>query len=406
MANPEHREILKRGVEKWNQWRKDHPVWPDLSLIEVEADFGGAVEKWRKDHHPVTPDLSNEDLIEAHLGGADLSWADLSRANLSRADLGGADLRSANLSEANLDNAFLVAAHLSGANLSRADLSGANLSRADLSGANLSRVVIDEYTYYWRIKGCTKGVNGLYVESTNSAALMTLTPPGDSMKGANASAVVESLKQARSLHVFSMTLAAFVFYIAVLKTDQTDQIKLPLIDEKISTGDFGLFAMPFSIGFLTLAASFMSDALKGARYLHSRDDAMKVGQFPWALSRFSGRDWPSKLLSYLTRFVMAFHPLIYLFFLFGNRWLYSKWVFTAFGVILLFLSGWVFSISQGFQRPILFDRKTEEERQSDLAKLAKSVEAQTQAMTKLIALLEQKQSLDSGASDTEIVVKE
>src|SRR5262249_50301261 len=134
-----------------------------------------------------------------------------------------------------------------------ADLSGANLSTADLSEADLSRVVIDEYTYYWRIKGCTKGENGLYVESTNSAALMTLTPPGDSMQGANASAVVESLKQARRLHVFPMTLAAFVFYIAVLKTYQTDQIKLPLIDEKISTGNFGLFAMPFSIGFLTLA---------------------------------------------------------------------------------------------------------------------------------------------------------
>src|SRR5262249_16672411 len=65
-----------------------------------------------------------------------------------------------------------------------------------------------------------------------------------------------------------------------------------------------------SIGFLSLVASFMSDALQGARRLQSRDDAMKVGQFPWALSRFSGRSWPHKLLSYLNRFVMAFHPLV------------------------------------------------------------------------------------------------
>jgi hypothetical protein len=150
----------------------------------------------------------------------------------------------------------------------------------------------------------------------------------------------------------------------------------------------------------------MSDALQGARYLQSRDDAMKVGQFPWALSRFSGRSWPHKLLSYLTRFVMAFHPLVYLFFLFGNRWPYNKWVFIVFGVALLFLSGWVFSISQGFQRPILFDRRTEENRQGDLARLAKSVEAQTQAMTKLIALIEPKESLDTVASDTEIRLKD
>src|SRR5262249_48513587 len=158
------------------------------------------------------------------------------------------------------------------------------------------------------------------------------------------------------------------------------EIRLPLINDTTSTGDFGLFAMAFSIGFLTLVASFMSDAFRGALYLHSRDDAMKVGQFPWALSRFSGKGWPSKRLSFLTRFVMAFHPLVYLFFLFGNRWTHSIWFFITFGVILLFLSGWVFLISQWFQMPILFDRKTEEERQSDLAKLAKSVEEQTKAI--------------------------
>ncbi len=36
MANPEHFEILKRGVEEWNQWRKNNPdVRPDLR----EADL-------------------------------------------------------------------------------------------------------------------------------------------------------------------------------------------------------------------------------------------------------------------------------------------------------------------------------------------------------------------------------
>jgi uncharacterized protein YjbI with pentapeptide repeats len=419
MANPEHVEILKQGVKEWNEWREAHPdVEPGLSGADLSrADLSGA-------------DLSRADLSEANIGMANLRGADLSMANLNRAyldgaylveadlsgaDLGIADLSRASLRGANLRGAYLELALLNGANLSGADLSKANLNWADLSmadlseailsGANLSGAVVDERTNCRRAIGCVKGVNGFYVETTDSAALIALTPPGDSMRGANASAVVESLKQARSLHVFSMTLAAFVFYIAIL---QPKEIKLPLIDEKISTGNFGLFAMPFSIGFLTLVASFMSDALQGARYLQSRDDAMKVGQFPWALSRFSGRSWSHKLLSYLTRFVMAFHPLVYLFFLFGNRWQYSNWIFIAFGGALLFLSGWVFSISQGFQRPILFDRKTEDERQSDLARLAKSVEEQTQAMTKLIALLEPKQSLEIEASDksaTKIPVK-
>src|SRR5262249_8393315 len=151
---------------------------------------------------------------------------------LKMADLRGADLRGAALPEANL---YRV-------DLGKADLRGVILFKADLEEAYLSGAVIDEYTFYQWAKGCTKGVNGFYVEWTDSAALMTLTPPGDSMKGTDASAVVESLKQARSLHVFSMTLAALVFYIAVQKPEQ---IKLPLIDVMMPTGKFGLFAMSF-----------------------------------------------------------------------------------------------------------------------------------------------------------------
>lgn len=32
MANQEHLDILKQGVDIWNQWRKEHPdAEPDLS---------------------------------------------------------------------------------------------------------------------------------------------------------------------------------------------------------------------------------------------------------------------------------------------------------------------------------------------------------------------------------------
>ena len=40
MANPEHVEILKEGVEAWNQWRKDNPgVRPDLRGAAVQPHF-------------------------------------------------------------------------------------------------------------------------------------------------------------------------------------------------------------------------------------------------------------------------------------------------------------------------------------------------------------------------------
>jgi uncharacterized protein YjbI with pentapeptide repeats len=145
MADPEHLELLRQGVEVWNAWRAREPsVTPDL----CEARLRGA-------------NLGRADLDSAKLRGANLNWANLGEASLRGADLESAKLRGANLTLANLTQANLGVADLrgailSGANLSRAylggpivggvgggaDLSGAILSGADLSWANLGGAVL------------------------------------------------------------------------------------------------------------------------------------------------------------------------------------------------------------------------------------------------------------------------
>lgn len=60
MANQEHLDILAKGVEAWNAWRKQNSVAADLS--------------------------------HAELGQRDLSRADFSRVDLSQANLSGAYL--------------------------------------------------------------------------------------------------------------------------------------------------------------------------------------------------------------------------------------------------------------------------------------------------------------------------
>jgi len=137
MANPEHVDILKQGVEVWNRWRKKNPrVKPDLcraklsgiklyyNLNLAEAELAGA-------------ELSDAKLIMADLAGANLSKADLCRADLSSATLAGATLYGAFLFGSKLTDADLAKANLSKANLTKANLAGANLSRAVLIGANL-----------------------------------------------------------------------------------------------------------------------------------------------------------------------------------------------------------------------------------------------------------------------------
>ena len=106
MANPEHVNLLNKGVKAWNAWR------------------AGNLKVW--------PDLRGADLIEVDLSGANLSRANLSGVGLSEADLSGADLSEADLSEADLSEANLSGANLHRANLLRASLNGANLSKAIL----------------------------------------------------------------------------------------------------------------------------------------------------------------------------------------------------------------------------------------------------------------------------------
>ena len=69
MANQEHLELLKRGVEQWNAWRRQHPE--------------------------IQPELEGVNLSHANLDYADLRAADLRRADRSHAILTCAKLNNA-----------------------------------------------------------------------------------------------------------------------------------------------------------------------------------------------------------------------------------------------------------------------------------------------------------------------
>jgi hypothetical protein len=140
MANPEHVNILKEGVEAWNQWRRKDPDRGDLSGAVLSRTFLNGADFRRVDLSDAN--LSGAFLIAANLGAAKLSGADLRGANLGGADLSGAKLSGANLREANLTGADLSGANLIDANLRAANLRGANLRRAYLLSTNLTSTKI------------------------------------------------------------------------------------------------------------------------------------------------------------------------------------------------------------------------------------------------------------------------
>lgn len=141
MANEQHLEILKKGVEAWNQWRKQNPeIQPDLSEGSFFAESLKGANLSRTSL--AAADLNGADLRGADLNGAKLDGAALTTANLYSASLQGASLSQARLNDTDLSWADFTQAELWEADLRRADLYKTNFSRAFLKGADFSDSVM------------------------------------------------------------------------------------------------------------------------------------------------------------------------------------------------------------------------------------------------------------------------
>jgi uncharacterized protein YjbI with pentapeptide repeats/DNA-binding XRE family transcriptional regulator len=128
IANPEHLDILRRGVERWNGWRRENPeIQPDLRGVDLRR-----------------VDLSHANLRSTNLAGAKLHRAKFCGADLSEAILRGAIGPSADFSNANLHQTDLQLVHFEAANFRSAHLSHAYLDNAALTGANLTSADLQE----------------------------------------------------------------------------------------------------------------------------------------------------------------------------------------------------------------------------------------------------------------------
>ncbi|RXK80696.1 pentapeptide repeat-containing protein [Chlorobaculum sp. 24CR] len=352
MANQDQVERLKQNVDGWIKWRMDNPEIP----------------------------------------------IDLSQANLRQARL-----YKANLAEADMEGAVLIKADLRRAYLTGADLRKANLSQADMREAKLSGAVIDSKTKLRRAKGITRGVNGIYSQGTKTAALMNMTPEGDSMQGSSVEAVLENLKHARRLHSISLLFAGVTLLSFVLHRDKI-AVPFNILKDSIDAVTFAGLSVIISATLMLFVAIFFKAALDGTKYLTTRDSAMKVGQFPWILSKYEKRIAP-KIISTLLRIILCFHPFIFLAVLFwSGAWknfeqipilLYSLYAFIP---VLVFACSWLFWLSLGFLRPIVFDVVEEGKRQSGEEKIASAIKEQTAKIDELLKLLQERDSGQRGSA--------
>ena len=140
MANPEHLEILKEGVDVWNRWRGSNPdIRPNFSdedlsgLNLAEIDFSKT--------NLLRANLSDSNLKDGHLAFSDLREANLVRANLAGSNMLGTLLMDSNLTEANLNGAIIIEANFHIANLNKTNFSKAVLGLISFLDVDLSNTI-------------------------------------------------------------------------------------------------------------------------------------------------------------------------------------------------------------------------------------------------------------------------
>ncbi len=168
MANQEHLDMLKQGVDTWNRWREEHPeIQPDLSKADLSVNFF------------VQANLSSTNLFGTNLSVSNCIMANFSKANLSKAKLTMTHFNGTDLSDANLTEADLRMADLSEANLSRVDFYGAIVSDvsfygADLNGANLGGARIGFATFGNVDLSTVKGLDAVIHVSPSTLGIDTI----------------------------------------------------------------------------------------------------------------------------------------------------------------------------------------------------------------------------------------
>lgn len=199
MANQQHIDLIKQGVEVWNEWREKHyDLVPDLVHTDLSwrnlsrANFCQTNLDWTNLSHAQleNADLRYAGLIrtnfqEANLSGTDLSkavlqGAFLQEASLKKVILNEANIREANLSGADLSEAFLIDANLYGAilfktNLSQAKLTGAILCGANFVETNLTAATLTNCYVYgisvWKAQLQDTTQNNLVITPTNESTI-------------------------------------------------------------------------------------------------------------------------------------------------------------------------------------------------------------------------------------------
>jgi hypothetical protein len=141
MANPNHLKILRKGVEAWNEWRKQNEkIKPNLSGLNLaDKNLEGL-------------NLTDTKLTKTIFRGANLNRVNFSRAILMRTDLEGATVQfsrfvrnfieDVSFENAEISHSFFFRGWWNGIKLAAASLYGTTFQDCEMTRVNFSHAIL------------------------------------------------------------------------------------------------------------------------------------------------------------------------------------------------------------------------------------------------------------------------
>lgn len=183
MASDKYLEILRQGVQTWNEWRKEKTLTTlDLTGINFAHQSLHGINLSNAHLQQASfysADLSEADLSNSNLHSVQFTGTNLTGANLQRSELGHAYLNNSNLTNASFQNAYmhsviLGGGILDGANFHSADLNVAHFKNVSLNNTQLTNVMLLDTTFTKVDLSGAKGLETVVHRGPSSVDIPTL----------------------------------------------------------------------------------------------------------------------------------------------------------------------------------------------------------------------------------------
>lgn len=167
MANPQHIDWLREGIEAWNHRRRTDRFRPDLSGIKLDNEVFSSptFEFIPDDSIPGNKYMTQFQGLVLH--GADLSNTEIEAANFSDANLNGANLEGARLHFVSFRNAAMQGVRLNRASISETNFQGADLAWATFKGTEWTGVDLSEADLMDAQFSKDSSLHSVYVQDTD-----------------------------------------------------------------------------------------------------------------------------------------------------------------------------------------------------------------------------------------------